>query len=203
MYNLSISGKSLVSICKKNRTLRFEQYRFHHFYQYHLYSTWICTGVIWRGLSFHLMFPRIWLLKLIKRRLEEDNSVLDDVGVPADVIISLVHFCLSSSYFGYNRECYEQIHATAMSPPVPGMGNLSRNGELFFTRNGGPFYLLHHNVCHHCDKCCDSGGKHCCGGDKKLIPDNIPGKLHVLEEIRWWYSMCSPRGQSGWHADTH
>ena len=39
--------------------------------------------------------------------------------------------------------------------------------------------------------------------DRKLSPDNIPGKLYVLEEVRWWYCMCSPRGQSGWHADTH
>ena len=42
--------------------------------------------------------PTNLAVEVIKRRLEEDSRVLDDVGISADVIISLMHFCLSSTY---------------------------------------------------------------------------------------------------------
>ena len=48
-----------------------------------------------------------------------------------------------------------------------------------------------------------SSGKHRDGGEKKPSPDNFPGELYILEEIRRWRHMCSSRRQSGWHADTH
>ena len=55
-----------------------------------------------------------------KRRLERDDKILKEVhvGIEANVIISLLQFCLSSTYFGYKEEYYEQIHGTAMGSPV-------------------------------------------------------------------------------------
>ena len=56
-------------------------------------------------------------VEVVKSRLETCD-VMDEVGIPAGVIISLLQFCLSSTYFRYKEEFYEQIHGTAIGSLV-------------------------------------------------------------------------------------
>ena len=56
-------------------------------------------------------------VEVVKRRLKTCD-VVDEVGIPAGVIISFLQFCLSSTYFKYKEEFYEQIHGTAMGSSV-------------------------------------------------------------------------------------
>ena len=62
--------------------------------------------------------PTDLVVEMTKRRSEWDDCVLDEVGIPADINISLLQLCFSSTDFGYNGECYKRTHGTAMGSPA-------------------------------------------------------------------------------------
>ena len=55
------------------------------------------TLVSYDVISLFTNVPTDFAIEVIKRRSEEDDSVLDEVDIPADTIISLVQFFLSST----------------------------------------------------------------------------------------------------------
>ena len=68
-------------------------------------------------MSFFTKVPTDLAVEVIGRRLES-NDILEEVDLPAEAIISLLQFCLTSTYYRYGDEFYEQIHGTAMGSPV-------------------------------------------------------------------------------------
>ena len=51
---------------------------------------------------------------LIKKRSKESYQP----PLPTDDLMDLLHLCLTSTYFQYNRKHYKQLHGTAMGSPV-------------------------------------------------------------------------------------
>ena len=64
-------------------------------------------------------------LKIIQKLLEEDNNLKQRTSISVNQIISLLEFCLGSTYFTFKGRFYEQKEGTAMGSPIsPVVANL-------------------------------------------------------------------------------
>ena len=64
-------------------------------------------------------------LKIIQKLLEEDNNLKQRTSMSVNQIISLLEFCLGSTYFTFKGRFYEQKEGTAMGSPIsPVVANL-------------------------------------------------------------------------------
>ena len=55
---------------------------------------------------------------IIKQRLEEDTELNQRTSLSIDNIISLLEFCITSTYFSFQGKFYEQVEGAAMGSPL-------------------------------------------------------------------------------------
>ena len=58
------------------------------------------------------------VLKITKKRLDDDTTLQDRSTLTPDEIIKLLRVCLTTTYFQYDGEFYEQLDGAAMGSPV-------------------------------------------------------------------------------------
>ena len=64
-------------------------------------------------------------INIIKKVLEEDQSLQQRTTMSVNNITCLLEFCLKSTYFTYQGKYYEQLEGAAMGSPIsPIIGNL-------------------------------------------------------------------------------
>ena len=64
-------------------------------------------------------------LNVIERKLRQDLTLPDRSQLNLDQLIQLLEYCLTSTYFVYGGEFYQQVHGAAMGSPVsPIVANL-------------------------------------------------------------------------------
>ena len=57
-------------------------------------------------------------LKIIKKHLEEDQTLHQRTAMTVNNITCLLEFCLSSTYFTFQEKFYEQVEGAAMGSPI-------------------------------------------------------------------------------------
>ena len=57
-------------------------------------------------------------MEIIHKRLKDDHTLNKRTNLSADDIIELLRFCMSTTYFLFDGDMYEQIFGTAMGSPV-------------------------------------------------------------------------------------
>ena len=57
-------------------------------------------------------------LKIIKKLLEEDQTLHQRISMTVNNITCLLEFCLSSTYFTFQDKFYEQVEGAAMGSPI-------------------------------------------------------------------------------------
>ena len=57
-------------------------------------------------------------VRVIKTKLQEDETLEDRTPLSAGTVAELVELCLRSTYFSYDGEFYEQREGAAMGSPV-------------------------------------------------------------------------------------
>ena len=55
---------------------------------------------------------------IIKQRLEEDPELNQRTSLSIDNIISLLEFCITSTYLSFQGKFYEQVEGAAMGSPL-------------------------------------------------------------------------------------
>jgi hypothetical protein len=64
-------------------------------------------------------------IEIIKQRQEQDNTLKERTPLSVERVISLLTFCLQTTYFKYNDQFYQQCSGAAMGSPVsPIVANL-------------------------------------------------------------------------------
>ena len=64
-------------------------------------------------------------LKIIKKLLEEDQTLQQRTSMTVNNITCLLEFCLNSTYFTFQEKFYEQVEGAAMGSPIsPVVANL-------------------------------------------------------------------------------
>ena len=64
-------------------------------------------------------------VKIIKKLLEEDTTLRQRTSMAVNNIVSLLEFCLRSTYFTFKGRYYEQTEGAAMGSPIsPIVANL-------------------------------------------------------------------------------
>ena len=54
----------------------------------------------------------------LKQRLEEDPELNQRTSLSIDNIMSLLEFCITSTYFSFQGKFYEQVEGAAMGSPL-------------------------------------------------------------------------------------
>ena len=68
-------------------------------------------------------------IDVIRKRLEEDKELQERTNMSAQHIVSLLEFCLRSTYFTFQDRLYEQQEGAAMGSPIsPIVANLFYGG---------------------------------------------------------------------------
>jgi hypothetical protein len=62
--------------------------------------------------------PTADALKVIERYLRRDQTLSDRCPLTVEQLLMLLEFCLSTTYFLYNGDMYQQTHGAAMGSPV-------------------------------------------------------------------------------------
>ena len=57
-------------------------------------------------------------LKIIKKLLEEDQTLQQRTTMTVNNITCLLEFCLNSTYFTFQEKFYEQVEGAAMGSPI-------------------------------------------------------------------------------------
>ncbi|XP_071491393.1 uncharacterized protein [Diadema antillarum] len=57
-------------------------------------------------------------LSIIKERLRNDTSLMDRTELSVEQIMNLLEYCLTTTYFQYDGEFYQQLEGAAMGSPV-------------------------------------------------------------------------------------
>ena len=57
-------------------------------------------------------------LKIIKKLLEEDQTLHQRTSMAVNNITCLLEFCLNSTYFTFQEKFYEQVERAAMGSPI-------------------------------------------------------------------------------------
>ena len=57
-------------------------------------------------------------LAIIKERLSNDNTLADRTDLSVDQVMSLLEYCLTTTYFQYDGQFYQQLEGAAMGSPV-------------------------------------------------------------------------------------
>ena len=57
-------------------------------------------------------------LQVVKKRLEEDNQLIDRTDISITNILRLPEFVLTNSFFTYENSYYQQIFGCAMGSPI-------------------------------------------------------------------------------------
>ena len=55
---------------------------------------------------------------IIKQKLEEDQELNQRTALTIENIISLLEFCITSTYFSFQGKFYEQVEGAAMGSPL-------------------------------------------------------------------------------------
>ena len=64
-------------------------------------------------------------LKVARRKLQEDELLDGRTTLSPDDVVKLLEVCLTTTYFIYDSEYYEQLHGAAMGSPIsPVIANL-------------------------------------------------------------------------------
>ena len=63
-------------------------------------------------------FQLVWLMHVLHRHLESDDTLPDRTSLDVNEIMSLIDLCLNATYFGFRGRFYQQVFGTAMGSPV-------------------------------------------------------------------------------------
>ena len=87
-------------------------------------------------------------IDIIRKLLEEDGELLQRTNISVNHIISLLEFCLRSTYFTFQGRFYEQQEGAAMGSPIsPIVANLYVEDFEKKAINSSPYPLFLERIC--------------------------------------------------------